>query len=191
MTITVLCPGCGEEQEHEILAEGKDLLIRCSACSHVHRVPAEKEQESIRVRTIVSAGDQSRICSVELLPEDPCTIGDHLVAECGDDAIGVEVTAIERGDKRFGTLPAGVIETLWTRVIEQVVVKVSVHDRRRTIPLYLTCEGEAPFVVGEVYTEGKMRFRISHIKMRDGPILRKEGWKTVAHKITRIYAYRA
>jgi uncharacterized Zn finger protein len=82
------------------------------------------------------------------------------------------------------------IETLWTRVIEKVVVKISVHDNWRTIPLYLRCEGEEPFIVNEIYTVGKVRFRISHIKLREGPILRKEGWKTVAHKITRIYGRR-
>jgi len=41
-----------------------------------------------------------------------------------------------------------------------------------------------------VYTFGNVRFRISHIKMREGQVLRKEGWKTVAKKIKRIYGNR-
>ncbi|NLZ29568.1 MAG: hypothetical protein GX885_02280, partial [Methanomicrobiales archaeon] len=60
---------------------------------------------------------------------------------------------------------------------------------RTTIPLYQTAEGEDEFVVGEVYTFGGRRIRISHIKLRDGPVIRKEGWKTVARRIKRIYGY--
>jgi uncharacterized Zn finger protein len=83
------------------------------------------------------------------------------------------------------------ITTLWTRTIEQVVVKVSIHDGRKTIPAYLECDGEQPFVVGDVYTVAGKRFRISHLKLRDGPLMRKEGWKTVAHRIRRVYGYRS
>ena len=191
MTITATCPDCKTEGDHDVLSEGRELLVKCSACGHVHRIPVPKEPEPILVKAIVSGGTESRTCSIELLPDDPCEVGDQLVAECGDDAVGVEITAIERDGKRVQASPAGKVETLWTRIIETVVVKISVHDGRRTIPLYLKCDGEEPFVVNEVYTAGKVRFRISHIKLRDGPILRKEGWKGVAHKITRIYAYRA
>ncbi len=190
MTVTITCPACGEEQDHEVLSEGNMITVRFTACGHVHRVPKPKEPVPLSVKTIVSGGKESRICSIELLPDDICTVGDPLVAECGEDAVGVEVTAIERGGKRVNDARAADIETLWTRVIEKVVVKISVHDNWRTIPLYLRCEGEEPFIVNEIYTVGKVRFRISHIKLREGPILRKEGWKTVAHKITRIYGRR-
>lgn len=190
MTIFVSCPTCKSEEEHDVLSEGRDLLVKCSVCGNVHRVPVPQEPEPILVKTIVSSGNESRTCSVELLPDDPCETGDPLVAECGEDAVGVEITSIESRGKRVTSARAGDVETLWTRVIERVVVKISVHDGRRTIPLYVTCDGEDPFTVNEIYTMNKMRFRISHIKLRDGPILRKEGWKTVAFKITRIYAYR-
>jgi uncharacterized Zn finger protein len=82
------------------------------------------------------------------------------------------------------------ITSLWTRVIEQVVVKISVHDGRKTIPLYRECEGEDPFVVGDVNTVQGKRFKITQLKLRDGPLMRKEGWKTVAHRIKRVYGYR-
>jgi uncharacterized Zn finger protein len=190
MTVTVTCQACKAEGEHDVLAEGRELLVRCGACGFVHRIPAPREPETIHVKAIVSRGAESRICGIELLPDDPCTVGDQLVAECGDEAVGVEVTAIEHGGRRVETSRAADAETVWTRVIENVVVKVSVHDGKRTIPLYLTCDGEEPFAVDEIYSSGKIRFRISHIKLREGQILRKEGWKTVAHKITRIYAYR-
>ncbi len=79
--------------------------------------------------------------------------------------------------------------TLWTRGIEQVVVRASVHSGRTTLPLYQTAEGEEEFVVGESYTFGGRRIKISHIKLRDGPVIRKDGWKTVARRVRRIYGY--
>jgi uncharacterized Zn finger protein len=85
---------------------------------------------------------------------------------------------------------ATAITSLWTRVIEQVVVKISVHDGKKTIPLYRECEGEDPFVVGEISTVQGKRFKITQLKLRDGPLMRKEGWKTVAHRIKRVYGYR-
>jgi uncharacterized Zn finger protein len=82
------------------------------------------------------------------------------------------------------------VTTLWTRVIEQVIVKISIHDGRQTIPLYRECDGEDTFTVGEICTAQGKRFKISQIKLRDGPLMRKEGWKTVAHRIKRVYGYR-
>ena len=190
MTLLVSCPACKSEEEHDVLSQGRDLLVKCSACGNVHRIPLPKDPEPIQVKAIVSSGNESRICSVELLPDDLCEIGELLVAECGEDAVGVEITSIESNGKRVNECPASAAETLWTRVIETVVVKISVHDGWRTIPLYISCDGEEPFEVNAVYTVNKIKFRISHIKLREGPILRKEGWRTVAHKITRIYAYK-
>jgi uncharacterized Zn finger protein len=54
----------------------------------------------------------------------------------------------------------------------------------------MECDGEHPFVVGEMNTVSGKRFKISHLKLRDGPLMRKEGWKTVAHRVKRIYGYR-
>ena len=35
--------------------------------------------------------------------------------------------------------------------LDRVIVKISVHDGRKTIQLYMECEGEDEFVVGEKY----------------------------------------
>jgi len=68
-------------------------------------------------------------------------------------------------------------------------VRASVHTGRTTIPLYQTMDGEEVLVVGEAYTFNGRRIRISHIKLRDGPVMRKEGWKTVARRVKRVYGY--
>ena len=185
MFITASCPECKDETEHEVIAESRDLLVRCTTCGHHQRIPKEREPQALLIKAIVSREGTSRVCSIEFAEEDECNVEDHMVAECGDDAFGVEITAIECGDKRVNRAKAPDITTLWTRAIENVVVKISIHDGRKTIPVYMECDGEQPFVVGDMYTVSGKRFRISHLKLRDGPLMRKEGWKTVAHRVNR------
>lgn len=187
MFITANCPECKDETEHEVVAESRDLLVRCTTCGHHHRLPKEKEPQALMIKAIVSREGTSKVCGIELAEEDVCKVDDHLVAECGDDAFGVAVTAIECGEKRVKRAKATEITALWTRAIEQVVVKFSIHDGWKTIPVYLECDGEQEYVVGERYAAGNKRFTITHLKLRDGPLMRKEGWKTVAHRIKRVY----
>jgi len=187
--ITIVCPACNEECEHEVLREAAELVVRCCECGRVHRVPRPPEPRILTVRAIVSRETESEVCCVEIFEDEVVAVGDHIVAECGDEAVGVEVTGIEVGAKRVRRAGAAEVTALWTRGIEQVVVRASIHAGRTTIPLYQTAEGEDEFVVGETYTFGGRRIRISHIKLRDGPVIRKEGWKTVARRIKRIYGY--
>ena len=191
MFITVHCPECKDETEHEVVADSRDRLVRCTACGHHQHIPKEKEPELLTVKTIVSREGTSMVGSIEFAEDDECFVDDHLVAEVGDEAYGVEVSAIEVGEKRVQRAKAKLVTTLWTRTIDQVVVKISVHDGRKTIPLYMECEGETEFVVGEKYVVDAKRFKISHLKLRDGPLMKKEGWKTIAHRIKRIYGYRS
>lgn len=190
MFITVTCPDCRDETEHAIVSESHDLLVRCTTCSHHHRIKKEKEANPLFIKAIVSCEGSSMVCGIELSEEDECAVDDHLVAECGDEAFGVAVTAIECREKRVNRAKAADITTLWTRTIDSVIVKISVHDGWKTIPLYMECDGEEPFVVGEIYTVLGKKFRISHLKLRDGPLMRKEGWKTVAHRLKRMYGFR-
>lgn len=190
MTILIFCPACGDETSHEVLSESHDLVVRCSVCGTVHRTRPEPEPRIIPVRAIVSAEGTSMTGSVEMFDDERCSVGDHIVAEYGDEACGVEITAIEAGEKRVQSAAATEISTLWTRCIDQVLVRISVHDGRKTIPLYFRSEGEEDFVVGSVYSDGRMRFRVTRIKLREGSLLKKEGWKAYARKIKRIYATR-
>lgn len=191
MFITVNCPECKDETEHEVVAESRDLLVRCTTCGHHQHIPKEKEPQPLVVKTIISRERESMVGSIEFAPDDEVFVDDHLVAESGDEAYGVQVAAIECGPKRPQRAKAKEITTLWTRTIDNVIVKISVHDGRKTIPLYMECEGETEFVVGEKYVVNKIRFSVSHIKMREGPLMRKEGWKTIAHRIKRIYGVRS
>ncbi|HNT06995.1 MAG: hypothetical protein BWX50_00725 [Euryarchaeota archaeon ADurb.Bin009] len=187
--MSIVCPACKEECEHQVLREAAELVVQCSVCGQIHRIPKPPEPRIFTVKAIVSRETESQVCSVEMLEDEVVSLGDHIAAECGDEVYGVEVTGIEAGEKRVRRAKAEEVTTLWTRGIEQVVVKASIHSGRTTIPLYQAAEGEDEFVVGEVYTFGGRRIRISHIKLRDGPVMRKEGWKTVASRVKRIYGY--
>jgi uncharacterized Zn finger protein len=188
MDLETFCPACGEDQEHEILARSHDLVVRCERCGNVQRIPLPEEEKQIFVKAIVSVEGSSKVCRVELPESEPCTVGDRLVVECGDDYIGVEITAIERNEKRVKCAFASDVSALWTRKIEEVVVRVSLHDGRTTTPLFLDVTGEEPFEVGGVYRHSGRQFKIVQIKLRDGAVMRKEGWKTVARRVKRIYA---
>jgi len=151
MYIEKRCPACGEEDDQEILSESHDLLVRCTRCGNVWHTPKMKIPEPVFIKTIVSKEGTSRICRTEFLPEDSVSVGDRFVAECGVDVSGVQVASIEVGPRRVERALASEIDTLWTRGIEEVVVRISIHEGWKTIPVTLTCNGEQPFLVGEVY----------------------------------------
>lgn len=188
MDLETYCPVCEEEQEHVILAKSHDLVVRCMICGNVQRIPLPDEEDLVPVKVVVSFEGDSRICRVELPAREPCAAGDRLVVECGDDYVAVEVTAIEVDQKRVRRAVASDISTLWTRQIEEVVVRVSLHDGRTTVPLFIHVSGEEVFEIGQVYRSPDRVFRIVQMKLRDGAVMRKDGWKTVARRLRRIYA---
>ena len=156
MFITVPCPECNDETEHEVVTESRDLLVRCTACGHHQRIKKEREPQSIVVKTIVSKEGTSLVCGIELAEDEECSVGDHLVAECGEDAFGVEVSSIESGERRVNRAKAPEITTLSDRTIEQVVVKISIHDGRKTVScLYGMRWGAAVCGGGDVCCVGK------------------------------------
>ncbi len=188
----VFCPECSEETLHEILSNGINMVVKCQECGNIHRLPPVPEPVVLNIKAIVSREDTSSVCRCELLEDEEVSVGDYLVAESDDgEGAGVEVMSIETGDKRPERAVASKIDTLWTRVIDEVVVRVSVHDGKKTIPLYLKCEGDEKFIVRDVYNVTGIRFRIHHIRLRNGFTQKKEGKYEFANKIKRIYAYKA
>jgi uncharacterized Zn finger protein len=189
MHVTLPCPSCGEECEHLLVDESRNPVVRCTLCGHTHRGVPPKEEE-IPVRVILSREEESRVCSVSLEPGEFVEVGDSLAVECGEEVFGVEVTSIEAKGKRVNRARAGDASTLWTRAIDQVVVRASVHRGWVTSPVSVVCEGNEEFAVGESWTFGPLPFRITHMKLRDGRVLRKEGQKAPARSVRRIYGYR-
>lgn len=189
MDITLTCPSCGEECGHVLVDESRNPVVRCTLCGHTHRGVPPKEKE-IPVRVIESEEGESRVCSVSLEPGEIVAIGDFLAAECGEEASGVEVTSIESKGKRVRKARARDVSTLWTRAIDQVVVRASVHQGWVTRAVSVVCDGGEEFSVGESWTFGPLPFRITHMKLRNGKVLRKEGQRAPALAVKRIYGNR-
>ncbi|HVP25261.1 MAG TPA: HVO_0476 family zinc finger protein [Methanomicrobiales archaeon] len=189
MAIILTCPSCGEKCDHDLVGDNRNPVVRCSLCGHTHRQVLPKDEE-IPVRAIVSCEGESRVGSVSLEPGETVAIGDSLAAERGDAVSGVQVTSIEARGKRVKRAKARDVSTLWTRAIDQVVVRASVHKGWVTRPVSVACDGEEEFAVGESWTFGPLPFRITHMKLRDGKVLRKEGQKAPARAVKRIYGNR-
>ena len=187
MNSEFFCPVCGCITDHEILKETGDLLVKCSVCGDIRHEKKPKMPKELQIKTIISGEGESVKGVVELFEDEILEIGDIIVAEVEDEPVGVEVTGIESGPRRLSKAKASDIETLWTRIVEKVVVRASCHSGWKTVPLYIESEGEKDFVVGEIISADGLRFRITHIKLRSGSVMRKEGWKAYARKIKRIY----
>ena len=187
MNSEFFCPSCRKNTDHEIIKETGDLLVRCTVCGDIRHEEKPKVPKEITIKTIVSGEGESQKGVVELFEDEILELGDIIVAEVGDEPVGVEVTGIESGPRRLSKAKASDIETLWTRVVEKVVVRASVHSGWKTIPIYIESDGERDFAVGEICNAEGLRFRITHIKLRSGSVMRKEGWKAYARKIKRIY----
>ena len=190
MVITLVCPSCGEECDHEFVDASRNPVVRCTICGHTHRRVPVREEEEIPVRVIVSQEGESRVCSVPLEPAESVAVGDFLAAEYGDEVSGVEVTSIESKGKRVKKARARDVSALWTRAIDQVVVRASVHKGWVTSPVSVVCEGGEEFSVGESWTFGPLPFRITHMKLRNGKVLRKDGQRAPARSVKRIYGNR-
>jgi len=190
MHITIPCPSCGKRCDHEVVDDSRNPVVRCTTCGHTHRRVPAKEEGEIAVRAIVSQEGESLVCSVTLEPAESVGTGDFLAAECGDEALGVEVTSIESRGKRVKRAKGKDVSTLWTRAIDQVVVRASVHKGWVTRPVSVVCDGGEEFAVGASWTFGPVPFRITHMKLRDGRVLRREGQSAPARSVKRIYGYR-
>lgn len=189
--VEAYCNSCGEETEQEILNDSRDLILRCTICGLTTRRPLPPEPVPICVKTIVSREGESSVCMAELLSEEEVNVGDYIIAESEDgEGSGVEITSIETGDKRVERATADTINTIWARAIDKVLVRISVHDGKKTLPFFTPCEGDDRFYVDEIITINNIRARIDHICLRNGIIQRRKGKYEVANRIKRIYAYR-
>jgi uncharacterized Zn finger protein len=153
--------------------------------------PRPPEPEPVHVKTIISREAESSVGRAELTKGELIEVGDYIVAELDDgEGAGVEIMALEVGNKRVQKALAEEIDTIWSRAIDKVIVRISVHDGRKTVPFFVACDGDDRFTIDEIITIDRIRAKIDHICMRNGMIQRRKGKYEVANRIKRIYAYR-
>lgn len=184
------CTACDQETPHQILNSSHTMVVQCSRCGAVHREIPEAEPEPVKIKTILSSGLDSRVCVAEFTEGEMIGLGDHIVVECGEEASGAEISGIETGQKRVSKALVSEVTTLWTRAIDLVSVRASVHDGYLTKALSSDAEGDDEFTVGKSVVFEGIRFTVSHIKLRNGAMISRDGRSARAYEIKRIYGAR-
>ncbi len=184
------CPVCLEETDFEILKEPPEAVVKCTVCGHVMRVTL-KEPKVLTVKAVISYGNNSHTGSIELLEGDTISVGDYMVTEVGDDSFSVEVTSIEENNTRRQKLPAEKIEVLWTRLVDQVIIRASLNKGAVTIPLYENVDGNKQYTIDHITSVGGKQFRVTRIKLRKGNVITRKDKSAEAHEIKRIYGERS
>ena len=134
---------------------------------------------------------ESITAKIELAEGEIISVGDYLVAETEDETYNVEVLSIEADNARREKLPSEKITTLWTRLVDVVIISASVNKGAVTLPLYETVSGEKEFEIGCITAIAGKQFRIKRIKLRDNHMLTRKGRKAKAYEIKRIFGERS
>ncbi|MFB6090490.1 MAG: HVO_0476 family zinc finger protein [Halobellus sp.] len=196
------CPSCSpaESTVHEVLTEGSGRrTVRCTECGHVHKVQVESETEVER-DVIVSQDGESFATTVEAPPDETIETGDEFIVDSEEAIMQVRVTGIEVGpEQRVDEATVEDVDTIWTRAVDNVTVKVTVNpkegtgDREDSRSFDLLVPGDHEFVVGETESYGDEEFEIKAIQVRsDAPEYRHgkldhEGDMVYAKDVKRLY----
>ena len=196
------CPSCSPDLEtvHEVLTTGGGTLtVRCSECSHVHKIQPDTERE-VTLDVVVSQGGESFTANVTAPEDETVEVGDEFILETEEVLSTVRVTSVELdGQKRVEEAPVDEIETVWTREVDNVAVNVTVHpqdgsrDDSHSITVHVP--GDYEFEVGAVESFGDDEFEIDAFVVRnDASGYRRDrfeepGDTAFAKDIKRVYAY--
>ncbi|GEM_PF-81473 len=189
--VEVICPSCSPKIEvmHDVLKSGQNPVVECQECGDVHPTTIEKPKVVV-VKVIISKEDESFTCMNHMSSDDIVTVDDEIIVDDGesDEVYPIIVTSIESGDRRLGVADAAKIDTIWGRAIDEVVVKIAIHQGKSTKPLEKRVPGGQEFIVGEKGTAGREEYRITKIKIRDGSLVSQKGMAVEAKDIKRVFA---
>jgi uncharacterized Zn finger protein len=196
----VACPGCGDRTVHEVLRPGGQATVRCTACGHTHKTAIERT-ERVEREVVVSQEGDSIAASRAFDEDEQIAVGDEFVVDTPEAILQVRVTSVETGpEERADAAPASDVATVWSRVVDNVGVPVTVHPKegdgrnRQTESHTMRVPGDHEFVVGEAVDLGDERVEIVGIQIRaDAPEYRHEkldheGDVAFARDVKRVYA---
>jgi len=198
--VALVCPACSQEQEtvHEVLSSGGQATVRCTECDHVHKETLPSD-DTVERDVIVSQSGDSFTARADVDPDETIAEGDEFVLETDEGIFTVRVTSVELdGDRRVEAATAADAETIWTRAVGNVAVKVTVHPsdggRENTYSTTVHVPGDYEFVVGEHDSFGEEEFSIEGIAVRDDADdydrekLSYDGDEVLAKDVKRVYA---
>ncbi len=190
------CPACNDETVHEVLSPGGQATVRCTACDHTHKTDLS-DPTTVSVDVVVSQDGESWPAAIDREPDDPITTGEEFVVETPEAIQQVQVTSIETGDDRVDRVEPSDAETVWTRVVDNVGVNVTINpndgseDRSRSIKLYVP--GDTAFEVGSVREAADEEFEVTAIHLRTDAegyptgTLSEDGDSAFAKHVKRVY----
>lgn len=189
--INVVCPACSPKHPvlHEVLKSGINPIVKCIECENIHPTVIERPKlKSIKV--IISRGEDSFLIHTSLPADNTIRINDEIFIEdeSTDEIYPVIITAIESGPKRYEAAIISEIETLWGRSIDEVCVKIAIHEGTTTKSIIKKVPGGYQFTIGENEKSGSNEFKIVKIKERDGTLKSRKGTVMEAKNIKRIFA---
>jgi uncharacterized Zn finger protein len=197
---TVDCPGCGAATVHEVLRPGGQATVRCTDCGHTHKT-AIPRTERVEREVVVSQEGESTAATRSFAADAEVAVGDEFVVDTPAAIVQVRVTSVETApEERTDAAPAGDVETVWTRVVDNVGVPVTVHPKegdgrsRETESHTLRVPGDHELVVGETVDLGDERAEVVGLQIReDAPEYRHEkldheGDTAFARDLKRVYA---
>jgi uncharacterized Zn finger protein len=171
--IAVACPSCSPDEEtvHEVLKPGGQPTVRCTACGHTHKTRVERER-TVDLDVVVSQDGESFQTSLEAPAEESAAVGDEFIVDTPEAILQVRVTSLEVGDgRRSEEATIDDVDTAWTRVVDNVSVKATLHPkdggRDETRSITIQVPGDYEFEVGSVETLGDEEFEIEGIQVRD------------------------
>ncbi|MFC6826668.1 HVO_0476 family zinc finger protein [Halopelagius fulvigenes] len=197
--VAVACPSCSPEEPtvHEVLKPGGHATVRCTECSHVHKVRIEEERE-VQRDVIVSQDRESFKTTVDAPAEETIAVGEEFIVDTEEAIMLVRITGIEVGpEQRTESAEVEDVTTIWTRAVDNVSVNVTVnpkdgkHDKTRSFKVHVP--GDYEFVVGETEEFGDEKFTVKALHVReDAPEYRHgkldhDGDMVYAKDLNRLY----
>jgi predicted Zn finger-like uncharacterized protein len=198
--VGLVCPSCSTDEPtvHEVLSPGGQATVRCTDCGHTHKAEIP-EPETAAIDVVVSQDDESFTTTMEVPADTYAEVGGEFVVDSPEALLQARVTDIEVGpEERVEEADVEEIRTLWTRAVDNVSVKVTLHpadgDREQTRPLTVTVPGDYEFQIGATETFGDEEFTVEGIQIRENAPdyrfdkLDHEGDLAFAKDVKRLYA---
>ena len=193
--MSVECPACEKTTPHVVLKEGAHAMVQCVSCGSVHTCAPEGQGCESLVRVVVSSAGDTNVMKVRIRNDDVLEVGTHhLFEQEGDEEQGIvklcEITALDVKGRRREQAHGYEVETVWSRAIDEVELKVSYPDDRFTHSLCVKVEGDTEIEIGKTYRfEGKL-LQVHKIKVRNSGYISRKGGTAPAHTIKRVFAKR-
>lgn len=170
--VALACPACSPSAEtvHEVLNPRGKPTVRCTDCGHVHKSDLP-ETRRIKRDVIISQDDESFHATAEPPEDELLAVGEEFLVETDEAIMSVRITSLEgENEQRFDEAPAEEIQTIWTRAVGNVSVRVTSHPKSgrhdETRSFKLQVPGDYEFTVGGTETLGGEEFTVEGIHLR-------------------------